>query len=47
MMNDPVCGMEISESSKFKSGYKGKTHYFCSTACKQNFDKNPEKYVSH
>ncbi len=44
-MNDPVCNMKIGENSKFKSSYKGRTYYFCSASCKQNFDKNPENYV--
>ena len=43
-MKDPICGMEIGESASFKSSYKGKTYYFCSAPCKQNFDKNPSKY---
>ncbi len=44
-MKDPVCGMEIGENSKLKSEYKGKAYHFCSASCKQNFDKNPEKYA--
>ncbi len=43
-MKDPVCGMDVRESSKFKSNYKDKTYYFCSASCKQNFDKNPHKH---
>ncbi len=37
--------MDVSENSKFKSIYKGKTHNFCSANCKQSFDKKPENYV--
>ena len=44
-MRDPVCGMEVEEGSKFRSSYKGKTYYFCSASCKQNFDREPEKYA--
>ena len=44
-MKDPVCQMDVNESSKFKSNYKGKTFYFCSASCKQNFDKKPENYA--
>ncbi|MCL5100873.1 MAG: YHS domain-containing protein [Candidatus Marsarchaeota archaeon] len=40
-MKDPICGMEVNESSKISSTYKGKTYYFCSKACKEKFDKNP------
>ena len=37
--------MDVNESSKFKSSYKGKTYAFCSANCKQNFDKKPENYA--
>jgi len=46
---DPVCGMEISPQKAQKTGreslYQGKTYYFCSDACKQAFDANPERYA--
>jgi len=43
---DPVCGMSVDEKkTKYKSDYKGKTYYFCSTTCKSAFDKSPGKYV--
>ena len=46
MFRDVVCKMEVNEkTAKWKSEYKGKTHYFCSQMCKQKFDKTPEKYV--
>jgi Cu+-exporting ATPase len=34
-----------ADTAAGKSDYKGKTYYFCSTADKDAFDKNPEKYV--
>ena len=44
---DPVCGMQIEESKAAgKSGYEGKTYYFCSNVCKTEFDDEPEKYVT-
>ena len=47
MAKDPVCGMQISETSApARSEYRGVTYYFCSPACKATFDKNPEKYAS-
>ena len=47
MVKDPVCGMEIDEKKgAAKSGYKEKFYYFCSSAYKKSFDKNPEKYVN-
>lgn len=44
-MKDPVCNMEVSDSSKLKSSYKGKTYAFCSPSCKQKFDKKPDTYI--
>jgi YHS domain-containing protein len=46
MAKDPICGMNVDEkTAKFKSGYKGKTYYFCSQGCKATFDKNPARYA--
>lgn len=46
MAIDPVCGMQVDESSaQWTSEYKGKTYYFCAPGCKNSFDKDPEKYV--
>ena len=43
---DPVCGMEVEkEEAAGSSTYKGETYYFCSPHCKEEFDKNPEKYL--
>jgi len=46
MVLDVVCNMEIDQkTATLKSEYKGQTYYFCSPMCKQEFDRNPEKYV--
>ncbi|MDT7876872.1 YHS domain-containing protein [Sulfolobaceae archaeon RB850M] len=42
----PVCGMEVEESTPFKTLYKGKIYYFCSSGCKSAFEKNPELYLT-
>ena len=43
---DPVCGMEVEkDETAGSSTYKGETYYFCSLHCKEEFDKNPEKYL--
>lgn len=42
---DPVCGMEAS-ADLFKADYKGKSYYFCSNYCKQQFEKDPEAYIT-
>ncbi|MGD8351911.1 MAG: copper ion binding protein, partial [Nitrospirota bacterium] len=46
-VRDPVCGMEIEDSeAAAASGRDGSTYYFCSTSCKENFDKDPERYLN-
>lgn len=48
MKKDPVCYMEVDpKSATEKSEYKGKTYYFCSPRCKQQFDEDAERYVGH
>ncbi|MGC8558215.1 MAG: YHS domain-containing protein [Nitrososphaeria archaeon] len=42
---DPVCGMEVDESSPYKSLFRGKVYYFCSSNCKTAFDRDPEGYL--
>jgi YHS domain-containing protein len=43
---DPVCGMEVDpKTAEYTSIYQGKTYYFCSSGCKKDFDKEPQKYV--
>lgn len=44
-MKDPICGMEVGEKPKLRSGYKGKEYGFCSPSCKQSFDKSPDRYA--
>ncbi|MBI2052463.1 MAG: YHS domain-containing protein [Candidatus Sungbacteria bacterium] len=42
---DPVCGMETS-GDLFKIEYQGKSYYFCSDHCKNQFTANPDNYAS-
>jgi len=47
MFLDPVCGMEVTDTSNAESyEYKGKTYYFCTTLCKIQFEHNPKKYIN-
>lgn len=47
MAKDPVCNMTVDENkAAATSVYKGKTYYFCTQACKEKFEKQPEKYLS-
>jgi YHS domain-containing protein len=44
---DPVCGMTVDkQTAGYRSFRGGETYYFCSSGCKQTFDKDPEKYVA-
>ncbi len=46
MAQDPICKMNVDESkAAATSVHEGKTYYFCSTGCKETFEKEPEKYV--
>jgi YHS domain-containing protein len=48
MAQDPVCNMDIDESkAEYISHYNGKKYYFCSDACKESFDKEPERYAAN
>ena len=42
---DPVCGMTVDPKTSEKAVYQGKTYYFCARSEKEEFEKNPEKYV--
>ncbi|MBR9690830.1 heavy metal translocating P-type ATPase [Candidatus Woesearchaeota archaeon] len=47
MVKDPVCGMEIdSKKVKFKLKVNGKTYYFCSKQCYDEFkDKDKKEHI--
>jgi YHS domain-containing protein len=46
MAIDPVCEMEVNEKdAPATSQYDGKTYYFCSHDCKQEFEEDPEEYL--
>ncbi|MEA1849651.1 YHS domain-containing protein [Chryseobacterium sp. MHB01] len=42
---DPICNMPTDADMKDTAVYKNKTYGFCSAYCKDEFKKNPEKYV--
>jgi membrane fusion protein, copper/silver efflux system len=46
-VQDPVCGMQVDpvKAKEKQSTYQGRTYYFCSDTCKQDFDKDPGKYI--
>ncbi|HDH04237.1 MAG TPA: heavy metal translocating P-type ATPase [Nitrospirae bacterium] len=46
MVKDPVCGMEIEEKNAAGiSEYKARTYYFCAKSCKEDFDRDPVKFI--
>jgi Cu(I)/Ag(I) efflux system membrane fusion protein len=43
---DPVCGMEVEPAdAKYHSSHGGAEYYFCSKACKQEFDGAPARFA--
>lgn len=43
---DPVCKMTIEEEDAVgTSDYQGKTYYFCSEECLEEFEANPGDYI--
>ena len=49
LSKDPVCGVDVSMTKAAKAGLKtnheGKTYYFDSVQCKQQFEKDPKRYA--
>lgn len=44
---DPYCGMSVENHPLAATAdHKGKTYGFCSTFCKDEFVKDPEKYLA-
>ncbi|MBW3570514.1 MAG: heavy metal translocating P-type ATPase [Gemmatimonadetes bacterium] len=44
---DPVCGMMVDpETAAGTTEYGGKAVYFCSPACKQKFDADPDRFAA-
>jgi YHS domain-containing protein len=44
---DPVCGMAVDpEKAAGASVHAGRTYYFCSTSCRDKFEKEPAKYAA-
>ncbi len=42
---DLVCDMEVTDST-YVFDYEGKTYFFCAEHCKDEFQKEPQKYLS-
>jgi Cu+-exporting ATPase len=44
---DPVCGMHVDEQQALSAKHGGAKYYFCSAGCKERFEKDPHRYISH
>jgi YHS domain-containing protein len=42
---DPVCGMTVSENDAYSRRYNGRVYRFCSRACLDRFEAEPNRYV--
>jgi len=48
VVKDPVCGMEINVATAAEhTEHAGQTYSFCSSRCKDKFDKNPAQYQNN
>ena len=46
MAIDPVCKMDVDEKKAAATyEYQGKKYYFCAVRCRENFSKDPEKFL--
>ena len=42
-----VCGMNLKPGEAAgTTDYQGRTYYFCSEECKEEFDSNPQRYAT-
>jgi len=47
MAKDPVCGMDVVESSTAQQAtHDGKTYFFCAPGCRKAFETEPAKYLA-
>jgi len=44
--DDPVCGMSLKDGIADTTTYEDKLYGFCSASCKEDFLKEPSKYLS-
>jgi len=47
MAIDPACGVEVDEKkAQYTTHFLGRTFYFCTDACKADFERDPRKFVN-
>jgi YHS domain-containing protein len=42
---DPVCGMDVEDSTPHQATHDDQRYYFCSPDCKEAFEKMPQQYT--
>jgi YHS domain-containing protein len=42
---DPVCGLPVEKNLELSANYRGRIFYFCSIRDREEFKRNPQKYV--
>jgi len=45
MATDPVCGMAVEKEKAAVAEWKGRTFYFCSRGCRNEFFEDPESFT--
>jgi YHS domain-containing protein len=43
---DPVCGMALAADQGYAKMYRGQPYRFCSRACLDTFEGNPQQYAT-
>ncbi len=43
---DPICGMEVNDSSQHRAEHNGETFYFCSAGCQEKFLAAPDETIA-
>ena len=44
---DPVCWLEVNpDRLHFRATHLMRTYYFCSEACREDFEVNPDEYLT-
>ena len=43
---DPVCGMKVPITSKYRSTYQGREYFFCCGNCLAKFAADPARYAA-
>jgi len=44
-LQDPVCGMAVTDQSQHRTEFEGRPYYFCSAKCLAKFSAEPARYV--